>query len=317
MSSWLSTATQKAKEAVGAAQKTVDSDVDALTGRLRAIEGDVALLRKTLETSSAAMLAQAARARSQMVVVVMRLSETLTVGTEDQFASFRDAHAVLDNAGAEKLQDVFAKVVLAPLDEWLATFSDLKAGQAELEGLRVAFDHYRGKVKDLEDAKRAQQLKGKVFAKADEEKIERNKEKLRESETAYNDARDKTAGTMLLALEEAGQRMDLVLLRTMQYERQVFEDGQKTLRAWEPHVATLLGLGAPPPLPPALFAAARPTRAFRLSLPHPPPSSPFSPSNPHACSKGQEERRRGLVGEADELHHHGTRAPRGEEAAAH
>lgn len=266
MSSWLSTAAQKVKEVTGVAARTVDAEVDALTARLRSIEGDVALLRRTLETSSTTTLGQAARARAQMVAVVLRLGETLTTGTEDQYASFRDVHAVIDGSGAEKLAELFSKVVLAPLDEWLATFSDLKADQAEVERLRVTFDHYKGKLRDLEEAKRAQQLKGKVFAKADEEKITRNQEKLREAENAYNEVRDRVVGGMLLACEEAGHRMDLVLLRAMQYERQVFEDGQKALRVWEPHVASLLGLGERRRLRPPRFLL--PTKCSHPAAPH-------------------------------------------------
>jgi hypothetical protein len=266
MSSWLSTVSQKVKEGVGVATKTVDDDVIALIGRLRMIESDVVLLRRTLETSSSAMLSQAARARAQMVVVMLRLGETVAVGSESQYASFRDAHGVIDGAGAEKLQELFAKVVLAPLDEWLSTFNEIKTVQGDLEKTRVTFDHYKSKLKDLEDSKRAQQLKGKVFAKADEEKIERNKDKLKESEMTYNDTRDRTVGAMLMALEEAGHRLDLVLLRVMQYERQVFEDGQKSLRSWEPHVATLLALGACA----ARAAAVRGLLANRFYHHHPP-----------------------------------------------
>ena len=189
MSSWLSTTTQKAKEAIGAATRTVDPDVEGLTLRIKHIEADVVLLRKTLETSCLSVTQHAPRARAQMLDVMLRMGASLVQGSEEHYAAFREGHAIIDGSGAEKLQDLFSKVVLTPLDEWLATFSDVKATMADLNTARVTYDHYRGKLKDLEEAKRALQLKGKVVDGATEEKMSRNKDKLKEVRAGMEGAR--------------------------------------------------------------------------------------------------------------------------------
>ena len=71
----------------------------------------------------------------------------------------------------------------------------------------------------------------------------RNVEKAREGEAVYLEVRDRSVGHLLLCFDEAGKRLDSVLLRTMQYEKQVFEDGVKALRNWETPIADLIQVG--------------------------------------------------------------------------
>ena len=179
MSSWLSTATQKAKESIGVSSRTVDADVEAGLVRLAALEKDVGLLRKTLETVSTSLTVHAPGARAQMTDVMTRLGDGYV---EDgvQFRSFRDAHETLNGPVVQKLSSTFQAAVLQPLDEWVASFSDVRSGTVELEKVRVAYDHYKEKLAGIKRDKDATLLKGKVFDKASEEKLQRNVEKLKE-----------------------------------------------------------------------------------------------------------------------------------------
>jgi len=168
------------KEGLGVVKKSHDTDFDVALARLNALEQDVKLLRKTLETSSLAVTQHTPRARVQMTEVMARLGETFVADSETYYGQFRDAHAALDGATAEKLSDIFNKVVLAPLDEWIGSFKEVRASTNELQAARLGFDHYKDKLLGLEEAKRAQLLKGKVFDKAAQEKLDRNVEKQKE-----------------------------------------------------------------------------------------------------------------------------------------
>ena len=179
MSSWLSTTAQKAKESIGVSARTSDADVVACIAKLAALEKDVGLLRKTLETTSLAVTEYAPRARSQMTDVMLRLGEGYVAGGT-QFSAFRDAHETLEGPVCTKLASVFAAAVLQPMDAWIASFAEAKAGAQDIEKCRVAYDHYKEKVASLKKEKDAALLKGKVFDKAGEEKLQRNTEKLKE-----------------------------------------------------------------------------------------------------------------------------------------
>jgi len=179
MSSWLSTTTQKVKESVGVAKRSHDPDVDACVSKLQGLEKDVLLLRKTLETSSLAVTSHVPRARVQMTEVMMRMGENF-VAESPHYSSFKEAHLNLDGSVANKLSEIFAKVVLEPLDEWIATFSEVRTCTTEMESVRVSYDHYKDKLVALQEGKRAILLKGKVFDKSSEEKLERNALKLKE-----------------------------------------------------------------------------------------------------------------------------------------
>lgn len=149
----------------------------------------------------------------------------------------------IDSVGATKLADIFAKAVLAPVDEWLATLSEARAVIVQLDQARVVYDHYTSKLVTLQDEKRKMHTKNKIPDKAFEERLVRNVEKTREGEAVYLEVRDRSVGQLLTCFEEAGRRLDAVLLRTMQYEKQVFEDGVRSLRAWEAPIADLIQLG--------------------------------------------------------------------------
>ena len=60
------------------------------------------------------------------------------------------------------------------------------------------------------------------------------------SEAAYNDQRDATLARMLVVFEEAGHRLDFILMRTMQYQKQVLEDSLRTIKPWDAIVPGLL-----------------------------------------------------------------------------
>ena len=122
MSSSATIWTRRLAESVGA-KKTLDADVDACVGKLAVIERDVALLRKTLEASSAALSVALPRARAGMTELMVSLGALVSTSTA-QYDAFKATHAEVDGAGATKLADVFARAVIAPLDEWLATFVD-------------------------------------------------------------------------------------------------------------------------------------------------------------------------------------------------
>lgn len=168
------------KEGLGVAKKSHDTDFDVALAKLNQLENDVKVLRKTLETSSLAVTQYTPRARVQMTEVMARLGETFVADSETYYGQFRDAHAALDGSTAEKLSNIFNKVVLEPLDEWLASFKEVRASTTELQKARMGFDHYKDKLLSLEESKRAALLKGKVFDKASQEKLDRNVEKQKE-----------------------------------------------------------------------------------------------------------------------------------------
>lgn len=179
MSSWLSKTTQSVKESVGISSRTVDSDVEGCTAKLLALEKDVSLLRKSLETFSLTLTQHTPAARTQMTTVMLRLGETFVAGGT-HFDAFRDAHEVLDNACVSKLLSTFQAAVLQPMDEWVASFAEVKSGAVELDRVRVTYDHYKEKLAGLKKEKDAAILKGKVFDKGSEEKLARNADKLKE-----------------------------------------------------------------------------------------------------------------------------------------
>ena len=148
MSSWLSRTTQVAKESMGVSSRTVDADVEGCTAKLALLEKDTTLLRKTLETFSLTLTQHTPAARAQMTTVMLRMGETFVEGGA-HFAAFRDAHETLDGPCVAKLLSTFEAAVLQPMDEWVATFAEAKAGALELDKLRVTFDHYKEKLAAL------------------------------------------------------------------------------------------------------------------------------------------------------------------------
>lgn len=179
MSSSFSLFTARTKEALGVAKKTFDEDVDNAATKLALLERDVGLLRKTLLTSAEFLTSAAPRARAGMVELMSSLGETLVLGGA-QYKAFAAVHAELDGPASAKLGEAFNKAVIAPIDEWAATFVDLRAALAELDKVRVVFDHYRQKFASMQEEKRAMQQKGKVADKAFDEKLARNAEKLKD-----------------------------------------------------------------------------------------------------------------------------------------
>ena len=243
MSSTASMMAQRLKETAGLSKATVDEDVAACVEKLASLERDVSLLRKVLETSNAALNVQVPRAKAQMVEVLLALSGKLVHGADaEHYQKYRAVHEFMDETQPKALTEKFQKAVVLPLEQWAAAPAEVRAEQSEYEKVRVAFDHYKDKSTALVEAKRQAQLKGKVVDKASEEKLARNLEKLKDAETAFQEARDKFVGRMLGAFDEAHHRMDLVLLRVMQYETEVFTQGEKCVQAFAPNIGVLVGL---------------------------------------------------------------------------
>jgi hypothetical protein len=293
---------------MGIVKRSVDEDVDNATTKLALLERDSLLLRKTLVTSSEFLTSSAPRARAGMVDLLSSLGEMLVLGGT-QYKTFAAVHAELDGPASVKLSEAFAKAVLAPCDEWIASIAELRTLLSDLDKARVVYDHYKLKLSGLQDEKRALQQKGKIPAKDFEEKLARNAEKLKEvrfrvisnrgpcriarrnhtaadslcavsragglrararareshltrtphrprarlppplfsakGEVAYMDKRDSSLGQLLLAFDESGHKLDHILLRLMQYEKAVFEDGLKHCSggAWDSTIAQLTAMG--------------------------------------------------------------------------
>ena len=134
---------QRVRETVGFSTRSVDEDVAACSAKLALLEKDVALLRKTLETASTAGSVTVPRARASMSEVLVRMGGALSQ-CADHYESFKAAHEVMDGAGALRLQEVFARVVIGPLDEWITNLAETRAAVGECDQARVKFDHVRG-----------------------------------------------------------------------------------------------------------------------------------------------------------------------------
>lgn len=134
---------QRVRESVGMSTRSVDEDVAACSAKLALLEKDVALLRKTLETASTAGSVTVPRARASMSEALVRMGGALSQ-CADHYESFKAAHEVMDGAGAVRLQEVFARVVIGPLDEWITNLAETRAAVGECDQARVKFDHVRG-----------------------------------------------------------------------------------------------------------------------------------------------------------------------------
>ena len=211
MSSSFSIFTARAKESIGLSKRSEDPDVDNAATKLALLERDVGLLKKTLQTAADVLTSAAPRARAGMVEIMSALGEFL-VRDGAHFDVFARTHAELDGPSSGKLADAFAKAVIAPLDEWIATFPDLKRELGDLDKARVVFDHYRQKYAALLEEKRVTQAKGKVTDKAFEEKVARNAEKLKEVRARGGPGRARGAGDFAMrACVRARSRAPLTL----------------------------------------------------------------------------------------------------------
>jgi hypothetical protein len=202
----------------------------------------VQVLKKVLDTANAAQNVQVVRARAQMAEVLLGIAQRVVADPAgaEHYDKFKTVHEYMDGQLPGKLTEAFEKVVIAPLDTWLGSLAEVRAAHAEFEKHRVVFDHYRDKVTSLQDSKRKQQLKGKVFDKGSEEKLLRNVEKLTGAETLYNELRDKTVGRMLYAFEDARVQLDGVFARVMQYEKQVFTECLSCAKSLDSSVTAVL-----------------------------------------------------------------------------
>jgi len=135
---------------------------------------------------------------------------------------------------------MFEKAVGKPLDDWLASLTELKKGTAEYEEARIKYDHYKDKYLSLQEEKRQSQMKGKVFSKDGEERLARNAEKLAEAEAGWTGVRDGFLARCCAAFDEAGHTLDYILMRQMQFEKQVFLDSSACTKGYEASVATML-----------------------------------------------------------------------------
>ena len=109
----------KLKESIGAAKATVDEDVNACLEKLTGLERDVALLRKVLETSNAALNVQMPRAKAQMVEVLLTLSGKLVHGADaEHYQKFRAVHEFMDETQPKTLTEKFQLAVIKPLEQW-------------------------------------------------------------------------------------------------------------------------------------------------------------------------------------------------------
>jgi hypothetical protein len=204
------------------------------------LERDVLLLKKVLETSNTQQMVQLPRAKSQMVDVMLQISGKVVHGTAaEHYIKYKSVHEYLQQHMPTGMIEKFEKLVIEPVVEWIAYLAEVRGEQSEFEKVRIAFDHYRDKMSTLVEQKRQMQIKGKVVDKATDEKLTRNLEKLQQSETAYQESRDRFVGRMLRCFEDANHRLDNVLLRVMQYETAVSTDIEKSIAAFKPHTSIL------------------------------------------------------------------------------
>jgi hypothetical protein len=179
MAGWFSKVKQSLAEGTGFAEKTLDPDVIACADKMALLEKDVTLLKKSLQNYSDHLTDHLPRTRHSMTEVMLRLGKTF-VADGPQYSSYAEAHEVLDTVCVEKLRTIFSAAVLQPLEEWIGTFAEVKAGERELDKLRQDFDHFRSKLDGLKKEKDASILAGKVYPAAAEEKFQRNVAKLKD-----------------------------------------------------------------------------------------------------------------------------------------
>jgi hypothetical protein len=119
------------KESVGLSKASSDADLDAATGKLGELEKEVKLLKAVLETANKAATTALSAARKQALEVIKALSDKTCRGTDGEFVpKYAHVHDYLDGTLPEKLQEAFAKAVVAPIDEWLA---ELAAARADVK----------------------------------------------------------------------------------------------------------------------------------------------------------------------------------------
>lgn len=156
------------REGIGLATATKDADIVAGMARLTELVGDLTVLRKVLETYAKTVNVQVPAAKAQMCESLIELSGKL-VGLSREastfFKVFADVHRITDKELAEKLNAAFEKAVLSPLDEWMRSLAEVQVDVRETDAKRVVMDHYREKTEGLRDAKKKQQLRGKVVDK--------------------------------------------------------------------------------------------------------------------------------------------------------
>lgn len=213
---------------------------------MNALERDVQVLKKVLETTVVTQNVQVVRARQQQVEVMLQLTNKIVRNTNsttvEYYDNYKTVHDYMDGQLPTKLNEAFEKAVIQPLEAWLGSLTEVRTAITEAEKQRVVYDHYKDKTNGLLDSKRKTQLKGKIFDKASEEKLLRNQEKLTTAETVYNEARDGAVGRILFTLENARSQLDMVLLRVMQYEKQVFQECLTCTKSYDNSIAALVGL---------------------------------------------------------------------------
>jgi BAR domain len=224
MSSVLSLFTQQAKEVMGVAAKTQDGDLLSLMSRLFDLDKDAQALRKALQTMARVLLEQVPASRIQATNVINEIfGKTVPGGssTTEALSSFNDAHSALNKDIPKKMEAAFEKAVLNLMEEWIDGLTTTKKELSDVETKRVTYDHYRSKMEGLQEAKRKSLLRGKATSKQEEERISRNQEKLQSASTDYFTARDNVCGRILQLLREAPQRVETILLRVIQFEKEV------------------------------------------------------------------------------------------------
>lgn len=218
MSSSATVLGRRMAETVGLAKATQDEDVSLTSGKLAELEKEVKTLRAVLETANRTATQQVASARGQMSTVIMSLSSKLLRSGPDgeYFARFATVHTYLDDTLPTKLGEAFGKVVLAPVDEWLAELASARADVKEAEKKRLVFDHYGSKCAQLKEARAAAQMKGKIVDKKDIERLERNTEKFAQAAEEWHSWRDRTVGRLLHSFDTASTHLMGILARVMQ-----------------------------------------------------------------------------------------------------
>jgi hypothetical protein len=135
---------QRLRETVGLASITKDGDLTAASARLSELQGDVAVLRKVLETYNKALNTQVPAAKAQMTSAMVEFSSKL-VGPSNEastfFRVFGDVHKFMDVDLPGKLNTAFEAAVVTPLEEWAKSLDDVKADLKSTDEKRVVSAH--------------------------------------------------------------------------------------------------------------------------------------------------------------------------------
>lgn len=219
-----------------------DAEVDAAIQRLVARYTDVKELAKKLPAMKESMTSAAVSANAGVVSLIMQGSSTMQVTSKSAqaYMAMDRVHRWTDEECPAKYSAKFDALIVDYVKDWVDHFETLNSLHAEWEDKRVALDHYKDKVADLQSKERTSMATGKPPSAAFREKLLRNQDKLHNAQVEFSAKREGLIAAITKMEEECRTRMDTLTMRLMQWEQGWFKDMQLAVsKGYDDAISTL------------------------------------------------------------------------------